>query len=104
MEVVFLHFEVWVADSKVFDVRFGFSMSKSPRGQVLSRFRWIGDGFIRVEMFKTCFCFYPFMVLITVHRGANNEYTGGPGGPGTGFCTPGGGFVVIELVASHHCN
>ena len=25
-------------------------------------------------------------------RGANNEYRGGPGGPGTGFCSPGGGF------------
>ena len=23
--------------------------------------------------------------------GANNEYRGGPGGPGTGFCSPGGG-------------
>ena len=51
LEVVFLHFEVWVADLQVFDVRFGFSMSKSPRGQVLSRFRWIGAGFIRVEIF-----------------------------------------------------
>jgi len=48
-EVVFLNFEVWVADRKVFDVRFDFSMSKSPRGQVLSRFGWIGDGFIRVD-------------------------------------------------------
>ena len=26
--------------------------------------------------------------------GANNEYRGGPGGPGTGFCSPGGGFRV----------
>ena len=24
--------------------------------------------------------------------GANNESPGGPGGPGTGFCNPGGGF------------
>ena len=24
--------------------------------------------------------------------GPNNEYRGGPGGPGTGFCSPGGGF------------
>ena len=24
--------------------------------------------------------------------GANKEYRGGPGGPGTGFCSPGGGF------------
>ena len=52
MEVVFLHFEVWVADSKVFDVRFGFSMSESASGQVVSRFRWIGAGFIRVDFFK----------------------------------------------------
>ena len=34
--------------------------------------------------------------------GANNEYTGGPGGPGTGFCGPGGGLVVINVVASHY--
>ena len=24
--------------------------------------------------------------------GANNEHRGGPGGPGTGFCNPGGGL------------
>ena len=36
LEVVFLTFEVWVKDWKVFDLRFSFSMSKSPRGQVLS--------------------------------------------------------------------
>ena len=42
--VVFLYFEIWVADLQGFDVRFGFSMSKSPRGQVLSRFRWSGAG------------------------------------------------------------
>ncbi len=24
--------------------------------------------------------------------GADNEYRGAPGGPGTGFCSPGGGF------------
>ena len=41
-----------MADSKVFDVKFDFSMSKSPRGQVLSRFGWIGDGFIRGRFFK----------------------------------------------------
>ena len=29
--------------------------------------------------------------LIVVQRAANNEYTGGPGGPGIGFCGPGGG-------------
>ena len=29
---------------------------------------------------------------IIVPGGANNEYRGGPGGPGTGFCSPGGGF------------
>ena len=40
-----------MADRKVFDVKFDFSMSKSPRGQVLSRFGWIGDGFIRVDFF-----------------------------------------------------
>ena len=26
---------------------------------------------------------------------------GGPGGPGNGFCTPGGSLVVIEVAASH---
>ena len=36
-EEVFVNFEVWVADRKVFDVRFDFSMSKTPRGQVLVR-------------------------------------------------------------------
>ena len=25
-------------------------------------------------------------------RGANYEYRGGPGSPGTDFCSPGGGF------------
>ena len=40
--------------------------------------------------------------LIIVHLGANNEYTGGPGGPGTGFCGPEGGLVVINVVASHY--
>ena len=38
-----------MAESKVFDVKFHFSMSKSPWGQVLSRFGSIGDGFIRVD-------------------------------------------------------
>ena len=52
-----------MADSKVFHVRFGFSMSKSPRGQVLSRFRWIGAGFIRIEIFKKRCFFNPFMGL-----------------------------------------
>ena len=61
LEVVFVHFEVWVVDSKVFDVRFSFSMSKPPSGQVLSRFRWIGAVFIRVEIFNLSF--YPFMGL-----------------------------------------
>ena len=44
-----------MADSKVFDVKFHFSMSKSPWGQVLSRFHWIGDGFIRGQFFKNSF-------------------------------------------------
>ena len=51
-----------MADLPGFDVRFGFSVSKSPRGQVLSRFRWIGAGFIRVEIFKKTFL-NPFMGL-----------------------------------------
>ena len=44
-----------MAESKVFDVKFHFSMSKSPWGQVLSRFHWIGDGFIRGRSFKQVF-------------------------------------------------
>ena len=37
--------------------------------------------------------------------GANNEYRGGPGGPGTGFCGPGGGFLtIVAVVASHYCD
>ena len=42
--------------------------------------------FLLKEMF-----FYLNLGLI-VPGGANNEYRGGPGGPGTGFCSPGGGF------------
>ena len=63
LEVVFLHFEVWVADWKVFDVKFESSMSTSPRGQVLSRFGWIGNGFIRGLFFQTKFFLNPFMGL-----------------------------------------
>ena len=33
---------------------------------------------------------------IIVPGGANNEYRGGPGGPGTGFCSPGGGFFSLS--------
>ena len=36
--------------------------------------------------------------LITVHRGARNEYTGGRGGPGAGFRGPGGSWELIEVV------
>ena len=31
---------------------------------------------------------------------ANNEYRGGPGGPGTGFCSPGDGFLVLVAVVA----
>ena len=34
--------------------------------------------------------------------GANNESLGGPGGPGTGFCSPGGGFLVLVAVVACH--
>ena len=34
--------------------------------------------------------------------GAHNEYRGGPGGPGTGFCSPGGGFLVLVAVVACH--
>ena len=57
-----------MAESKVFDVKFHFSMSKSPWGQVLSRFGRIGDGFIRVDFSNKVF-FNPFMGL----TGASNK-------------------------------
>ena len=67
-----------MADLQVFDVRFGFSMSKSPRGHVFSRFRWIGAGFIRVQMFKNCF-FNPFMGLRNVQiRNKTPDFLGFP--------------------------
>ena len=35
--------------------------------------------------------------------GADNEYRGGPGGPGTGFYSPGGVFfVLVAVVACHY--
>ena len=39
---------------------------------------------------------------IIVPGGANNEYRGGPGGPGIGFCSPGGGFLVLVAVVACH--
>ena len=39
---------------------------------------------------------------IIVPRGANNEYGDGPGGPGTGFCSPGGVFLVLVAVVAYH--
>ena len=33
-----------------------------------------------------------FKTLSNRPWGANNESLGGPGGPGIGFCSPGGGF------------
>ena len=55
LEVKILNFEVWVADLEVFDVKFDFGMSKSPRGQILTRFHWIGNGFIRGRFFNKVF-------------------------------------------------
>ena len=40
--------------------------------------------------------FHTLRRRIMVHQGANNEYTGGPAGPGTGFCGPGGGFFCLS--------
>ena len=39
---------------------------------------------------------------IIVPGGANNESRGGPGGPGTGFCSSGGGFLVLVAVVACH--
>ena len=58
-------------------------------------------------------CFVLLCVLIVFSQyfktlnnrpwGANNESLGGPGGPGTGFCSPGGGFLVlVDVVACHY--
>ena len=33
----------------------------------------------------------------------NNEFRGGPGGPGTGFCGPGGGFSGNRSSATRYC-
>ena len=52
MEVVFLHFEVWVADLQGFDVRFESGMSNSPMGLILSRIRCNGADFLRVKIKK----------------------------------------------------
>ena len=65
-----------MADSKVSDVRFDFSMSTSPRGQVLSRFRWIGDGFVNI--FQATSFFFPFMGLTPLKgvRGVKGGFGG----------------------------
>ena len=49
-----------------------------------------GLGFIRPKGPETRTHY--FQTLNKRTRGADNEYRGGPGGPGTGFCNPGGGF------------
>ena len=35
-------------------------------------------------------------VCMYVQGGANNEYRGCPGGPGTGFCSPQGVFLSLS--------
>ena len=41
---------------------------------------------------SVCFDIAPALRRSIIARGeANNEYSGGPGGPGTGCCSPGGG-------------
>ena len=58
----------------------------------------------RVFFFILCFpCSSYSKTANNRTTGDNNEYNSGPGGPGTGFCGPVGGLVVIEVVASHHC-
>ena len=39
---------------------------------------------------------------LTIHN-PQSEPRGGPRGPGSGFGGPGGGLMVIEVVASHYC-
>ena len=50
-------------------------------------FLGISKDFPRISYFKT---------LNNRPWGANNESLGGPGGPGTGFCNPGGGFLSLS--------
>ena len=83
--MVFLHFRLWVADLPGFDVKFVSSMSKSPRGQVLSWFHCIGDVFIRRSSWTRrrprrcfslffwyfslcCFCYFSFLFLLFFPR------------------------------------
>ena len=41
--------------------------------------------------------------MLIVPGGANNEFRGGRGGPGSGFGGPGGGFLIlIDVVACHY--
>ena len=39
-------------------------------------------------------------LLIIVPGGLITSPRGGPGGPGTGFCSPGGGFLVLVAVVA----
>ena len=54
------------------------------------------------------YVFFPPLTVVTLRRsiivpgGANNESPGGPGGPGTGFCSPGDGFLVLVAVVACH--
>ena len=50
---------------------------------------------ILIFLLKFCLTFFTGICFKTLYDrpwGANNESLGGPGGPGTGFCSPGGGF------------
>ena len=38
--MVFINFKVWVKDFKLFDLRFGFGMPKSPEGRILRKIGW----------------------------------------------------------------
>ena len=43
---------------------------------------------------------YTLGLLIIVHRGTSNEYSGAPGGHGTDFVALGLGLVILVIVAS----
>ena len=53
--MVFLKFEVSVKFFNAIDLRFGFSMPKSPRGHILRWIGWHERCFLGINMFKTVF-------------------------------------------------
>ena len=57
-------------------------------------------------MFLQCFsqvAMFCYSKTLNNRTGPHNESLGGPGGPGTGLCGPGGGFLLlVDVVACHY--